>query len=339
MNLNQVLDLLNQENVAANEMTGAFLEDAVASFAANAVVGTNAIRSLRSNDPTGFVLAGVHMLISTEERSPGLLHVAGLLSGGDRLLEKGLPEEEAVAVLGRNLKSAEPLLDARLVGKMLTKAGDIRAVDAGTALRVLSLVEAISDGSRLSSFLVQLMRHPNARVRSKAVLVLGRANLNLNRITDFMTSEDVRLRANAVESLWEWPDARVLTILREASNSAHRRVAINALVGLCRARDRDAFERLKQMADSADPLTRTGVAWAMNELADKESGPILAKLREDSDERVRRMAARAQIAPDSQAADVVTEEQPAACDQPPGPAASDQPAASNQHPGPATKHS
>lgn len=313
MTLNQVLELLRQENVAASDTTEALLGDAVAGFAGDPAAGANAIRSVQANDPTGFVLAAVHLLISTEEKSPGVQHVASLLSAGDRLLDRRISsEEEAVAVLARNLKAVEPLLDARLVSRMLTKSGHGRDVDVETALRVLSLVEAISDCSRLSSYLVQLMRHPSGRVRSKAVLVLGRANLNLNRIGDYLTSEDARLRANAVESLWEWPDKRVLGILQEASNSTHRRVAINALVGLCRTGDRDAFDRLKQMADSADPLTRAGVAWAMVELADPESGPILDKLKQDADERVRAMAARGAISAESPAAEDAAEKQPSA---------------------------
>ncbi len=297
MDLNQILELLGQEHTAGDEMTGAFLEDAVASFALNPTGATNSIRQLQASDPPGFVLAAVKLLTSTEEKSPGVQYVAGLMFQSnlliDALLDKRILAQEAAIALARNLATAEPLLDVRLVRKMLANAGgDIGAVKAEAALRVLALVEAISDCQRLSSYFVQLMRHPSAQVRSKVALLLGRSNLNLNRIKIFLTSGDARLRANAVESLWGHRDRGVVAILWDASKDEHRRVAINALVGLCRAGEREAFERLRQLMASTDALTRAGVAWAMGEIGAPEFEEALGELNGDEDKSVRGMAAK-----------------------------------------------
>jgi HEAT repeat protein len=297
MDLKQVLELLGKEHAPGDEMTGAFLEDAVAGFASNPVLSTNSIRQLQASDPRGFVLAAVRMLTTREEKSPGVQYVAGLMFAGnlllDALIDKRTLGLEAAISLARNLASAEPLLDARLVGKILANAaGDIRAVEVDTALRVLALVDEISDCSRLSSYLVQLMRHPSAHVRSKATLLLGRANLNLSRIKGFLASDDARVRANAVESLWGLRDQQVLGVLREASRDKHGRVAINALVGLCKAGEGEAHDRLKWLAESTDTAMRAGAAWAMGELANPEDAATLTKLERDADEKVRKIAAR-----------------------------------------------
>ncbi len=244
MDLKQILELLGKEHLPGDEITGVLLADAVAGFAANRAANTNAIRQLQATDPSSFVLAAARLLTSKEENSPGAQYVAGLILSGnlliDALVDKRILGLEAATSLARNLAPEEPLLDALLVSKMLANtAGNIRAVEVETALRVLALVGAISDCSRLSSYLVQLMRHPSSHVRSKATLLLGRANLNLSRIKGFLASDDLRVRANAVESLWGLRDPEVLGVLREASRDTHGRVAINALVGLCKAGDRD----------------------------------------------------------------------------------------------------
>lgn len=302
MDLKQILELLGQQQLPADEMTGGFLDDAVAGFAANPAVATNAIYQLQASNPSGFVLAAVRMLTTREEKSPGVQYVAKLMSSGDLLID-GLIDKrvlglDAATVLARNLSSVEPLLDARMVNKLIAiVGGDIRSVDVQAGLRVLSLVEAISDCSHLSMYLVQLMRHPSAHMRSKAALLLGRANLNLGRTKSHLASEDPRIRANAVAALWGWRDPHILTLLQEAARDKHPRVAINALVGLCKAGDAEAVDRLKRLAISPDASVRIGAAWAMGGLESPEFVPVLTTLEQDADSKVGAMAARFSKAP------------------------------------------
>jgi hypothetical protein len=301
MDLKEILELLGQEHLPSDEMTGGFLDDAVAGFAANPAGATTAIRRLQASDPSGFVLAAVRLLTTREEKSPGMQYVAALMFSGDllidALIDKRLLALEAATALARNLATAEPLLDSRMISKMLANAGgDIRAVDVQGCLRVLSLVETISDCSHLSTYLVQLMRHPSAHLQSKAALLLGRANLNLSRTKQHLTSEDMRIRANAVEALWGWKDPQIVALLREALKDKHPRVTTNALVGLCKTGDREAVERLKLLSSSLDKSVRANAAWAMGALKDPLFDPFLAALEQDPDSKVRALAAKSRKA-------------------------------------------
>ena len=82
---------------------------------------------------------------------------------------------DSALALARSLAREEPLLDVLLIRKMFAGChGDVRALEPAAALRVLALVEAISDGSRIASCLAPLLRHSSEQVRSKLALVLGR---------------------------------------------------------------------------------------------------------------------------------------------------------------------
>ncbi len=260
MELNQILELLGQEHLPGDEMTGAFLDDAVAGFALNPAGSTNSIKQLQANDPSGFVLAAVRLLTSTKEKSAGVHYVAGLMFAGGllvgALLDQRILAEDAATALARNLARAEPLLDVRLFQKMLANAGgDSRAVKDEVALWVFSLIGAFSECSRLAPYLVQFLRHPSARVRSEAARLLGRANLNLSRIKSFLASDDVELRVHALKSVWGHQEKEVQNILREASADSNPTVAIHALIGLCRTGAADACDRVRQMNGSSDPCS------------------------------------------------------------------------------------
>ena len=211
----------------------------------------------------------------------------------DRLLDwRALGTEEAVS-LARSLGSAEPQLDVRLMRKLLGSAGgDAGFIPTEAALRALRLVESISDGSRLTAYLIQLLRHPSGQVRSKAALLLGRANLNLARIREFLAADDPRLRANAVESLWGQRGPEAKAVMWQAAKNPHVRTAINALVGLCQAGDAEARTKLVELAASTDAAQRSGAAWAMGQLGDPEFSAALETLSQDGDQKVRNMALR-----------------------------------------------
>ncbi|HEY4363635.1 MAG TPA: HEAT repeat domain-containing protein [Bryobacteraceae bacterium] len=189
----------------------------------------------------------------------------------------------------------DALADVRVMREVLAQGGgDVRNTNPEMVLRALRLVDSISDGSRLTSYLVQLLRHPSPQVRSKATLLLGHANLNINRVRGFLLSSDTRLRANAVESLWGHAGREnVRQLLWEASRDRNNRVMVNALLGLCKAGDRGAFARLAALSDSPNPRVRSGAAWAMGETGDAAFAATIEKLAQDTDEGVAGIAARA----------------------------------------------
>jgi len=297
MDLTAVLELFGSEHVAGDEMTAAFLDDAVANFSTNPTGATSAIRQLQSNDPSGFVLAAVQMLTTAHEKSAGVQFIAGLMFAGNLLIDPLLDQRtlhlEAAISLARNLASVEPLLDVRLMRKMLLDAkGDIQSVKTEVALRVLSLVEAISDCSRLSLHLTLIMRHHSAEVRSEAALLLSTSNFNLNRTKTFLSSDNSLLRAAMIESMWGLRDPEVLALLQEVSNDPDWRVRVTALIGLTRAGDLEATRRLKELGRSDGPVLQAAAAWAAGEIGDSEYAEELTRLAEDQDANLKVLVER-----------------------------------------------
>jgi len=262
---------------------------------ANAIA---AIRSLQAKDPANFVLAAARLVTHpATERLPGAEYVGGLISRDDSLIDllvddEALTHEEALKMVER-MAPSRLMLEVRLMRKMLENADGLgAAIPMGVALRVMSMVEAISDCSRVTLYLSQLERHPSAEVRSKAALLLGRGNINVGRVRRFLASQDARLRANAVESLWGMNTEQARALFLEASQDPNRRVAINALVGLCRAGEAQARRKLVDLAHGQDPLSRRAAVWAMGKLGDPEFAEILAAFKDDPDENMRKMAAQ-----------------------------------------------
>lgn len=223
MALTQAFEALARKPIsgreAAKEAMDETLRQAVSLFALRRADAISTIRNLQAKDPANFVrLRRAWLLTNPDtERLPGAEYVGGLISGDDSLIdllvdEKALTHEEAFSMV-RRMAASRPMLEARLLRKMLENADGLgAAVPREIAQRVMSMVEAISDSSRVTVYLTQLERHPSAEVRSKAALLLGRGNVNVGRVRRFLTSQDARLRANAVESLWgmNTPQARAL---------------------------------------------------------------------------------------------------------------------------------
>jgi hypothetical protein len=288
-------ELLGPKPLLGEQTTASLFQDGVAAFPSNRVQAISAIRRLQTSDPAGLSLAAVQLLEGAEEKSPGLEGAAGLLTGAGLLaglfLDKRCLSADAAVALARKIASVEPFLDVHLVRQVVENAaGKVGAIKIAEALQVLGLVDAISDCSRLGSYLVQFLNHPSDKVRSKAALMFGRSNWNLTRVERLLASDDNRLRANAVESLWGHRHSDVRKILWNATRDPCGRVVINALLGLCQAGDREAYALLASLAATADPVLRSGAAWAMGEIGDPEFGEALEKLAEDGDAKVRAMA-------------------------------------------------
>lgn len=301
MDFKPILELLEREDVSGEEMTVALLQEAVEDFPRNSASAMRAIGRLQASDAFGLAIGALRLLVanadSTEERSPGLQYIASLITSGDLLpqllLDDQVLSSQAATTLASRAAAVHSLLDVHIIiFANKGSAGD--EAKSAVVLRALALAAAISDCSRLAPTLVQLLRHPCARVRSKVALLLGRANGNLARVGSLLASPDSRLRANAVESLWGDSRHEVLGILKKASHDQCGRVMVNALLGLCKAGDVEAHARLLKMTENADPALRCGAAWAMGESSDREFSEALETLANDADDKVRAMAAKSQ---------------------------------------------
>jgi hypothetical protein len=267
----------------------------------------------------------VQLLVASAAEIPsGLQYVAGLEAPAsllaNLLLNRLILPLEAAISLARKVAAFEPRLDVRLVRKAIDIARDgVGSIPNADAMHVLCLVDTISDCSLLGSCLVQFLRHPCDKVRSKTALMLGRSNCNLDRVEALLSSGDDRLRANAVESLWVHRHQRVQKLLWVATRDSSNRVVANALLGLCLAGDRQAYASLVHLALTSNPGMQCSAAWAMGETGDPEFAQPLEKLEQDSNEHVRTMAGKSRSRlrePDTAAAAVpaqsVVEEPPAA---------------------------
>jgi len=294
MSLTQVLEVLGQEHIDGDDAVEASLKQAVEGFTDNRTEAINAIRHIQEQDSTEFVLAAARLLKAPSVGRAAGEYIAGLISSSNSVVDPLLDQRaslETALSLARAMAEGEPLLDARLMRKMLDNAaGNVAAIATGVALRVLWLLDKFSDCSRVTPHLMQLARHPAAEVQSKAALLLGRGNLNLMRVKRFLGSDDGRLRANAVESLWGLNIPQARQLFREAAADPNRRVAINALVGLCKAGDRSAGLKLIELSGSDDPIVRRGAAWAMGQVGDPGFAATLEALSQDEDEQLRNMA-------------------------------------------------
>jgi hypothetical protein len=282
-------------DVVIKKTTDDCLLEAVATYASDRMKAIRAIRQIQSTDPFGLALAGARLILSSKDKSPGIQYVTGLVTGGsllnDLFLKSRILPLGAAVALARKLLAIEPMLDIHLLrSAAAAMGGDLRSTETELALRLLGLVDAVSDCSRVSAYLVQFADHRDAKVRSKVALLLGKSNWNLTRIKSLLASDDARLRANAVESLWGSTQKEVLTMLWKASEDSSPRVIINAFLGLCLMNDRKAFSSLTKLADATNPILRSGVAWAMGEIGDPEFSEVLERLEQDIDANVRAMA-------------------------------------------------
>ncbi|HEY6340142.1 MAG TPA: HEAT repeat domain-containing protein [Bryobacteraceae bacterium] len=298
MSLTQILEVVRRECGSGDEALEAGLRESLAAFNSRRAEAMSSMRGLQSRDPAGFVLAAARWLTSPDfEKTEATEYLTGLITTGnslaDPLLDENLVPFPVALAMAREISAMEPLFEARLMRKMLENAGgDPAAVPTGIALRVLKMIDAISDCSHITVYLMQLERHLSPEVRSKAALLLRRGNVNLRRVRNLLVSEDDRLRANAVESLWGLNTPQSRGILRDAASDPHRRVAINALIGLCKAGESDARYRLIELSAKGDPVSRRAAVWAMGQTGDPEFVPTLEALMRDTDERISGMAAR-----------------------------------------------
>ncbi len=211
----------------------------------------------------------------------------------ERFTDPGfLTGPEAIALAAR-MQAIDPGTDVRFLRLLLPKNGP--ALDSWRATRVLEIVAAISDGRRTQTLLAVLLRNPDARVRSKAALLLGRANHNVGWLERGTDEPDPRIRANAVEALWGVDTREARTSFLAAAEDANHRVAANGVVGLYRAGDLRSAPLAEAMATHADPLFRAAAVWAMGGTQDPRFLPTLAKFMAENTGSVRRNALRATV--------------------------------------------
>jgi hypothetical protein len=228
--------------------------------------------------------------------SPKSTHLIRVLMGDphtfERLTDPGfLTGLDAIRIAAR-MQEIDPSLDVRLL-RQLQRGDGFADGDSWRASRVLEIVAAISDGKRIVTRLPALLRHPDARVRSKVALLLGNCNRNLRWLGERLLDADSRIRANAVQAAWGVDSREARDLFIAATRDADYRVVANGAVGLHRSGDLLSAWIIQDMAARTDSKSHCSAIWAMGETQDPRFVPALERILKEAKGSERRNALRA----------------------------------------------
>jgi HEAT repeat protein len=303
------------------------VESLVRNLDADAVRTKRLLREFLERAPAAFLREAMRVLAAHPE-TPGARHLLTLLSERDLLLEvlcaPGLSKARALQ-LARAAASAFPSTDIRIARGL---AGMLEAPETTETLnhitRLMDILAEISDAARIFPSIVRLLRHPNPHIRSKAVLMIGRQSRSAQWVRPRLSDSDPRIRANALESLWNVDSGEARELLEALTHDPNNRVAGNALVGLYRLGDARVIPEILNLAAHPSALFRASAAWVMGETGDPRFTDVLAALQREPDAIVRKRAfsalgqlraatARGSQAPPCRLAARLLEAGPAAC--------------------------
>jgi len=148
----------------------------------------------------------------------------------DALCDPGLNKEQAVA-LGRAAVRIDPAADATLARGLADSETGQGAVLVRDAPRLMEILCEVGDPSRMTPSMLRLLRHPDSRLRSRAVKVVGRGSKSAKWVRQRLNESDPSIRANAIEALWSVATDEARILLKDAAADGHNRVAANALMG------------------------------------------------------------------------------------------------------------
>ena len=157
-------------------------------------------------------------------------------------------------------------------------------------VRVINNLEKLSDARRIAPRLLPLLRHPDLRLRSKAVRIIGYCGKNRQWVERQLADADPRIRANAIEALWGSEDRESRELLKAVAQDDNNRVAGNAMLGLYKAGDCSAITDILKMAQNGPPAFCATAAWVMGETRDARFRDALKDLSDSTDPVVRKRA-------------------------------------------------
>ncbi len=252
-----------------------------------------AIRDLVQADARAFFAAVISVLVEEKDWA-GRQYVLTLLMGRGLLpaCDPTLATLDQEVALCRLALDHGQQLEKKLVFRLLECLGK-EDRNMAAAERALQVLDKVSDGTRLTPVLINLLRDDSQRLRSKAALMLIRATRNPRTAQALLGEDDARVRANAVEALWDVKTPEARAIMRQAMKDPHNRVFGNGVLALVRLADPEALEAVRHAAASADPRFRSTAAWVMGASGDTAFMPQLAAMIRDVDAGVRRSVFRA----------------------------------------------
>jgi HEAT repeat protein len=298
-----IADFLQAASVnVANADVDAGLQRLIDDAEAGSAVLKRDMRRLLEKDPAGFLQSACRILQVRSER-PGMASMLDLLWSSPILLgslsdPSMLPLPAAIGFAKRWI-TFDPMLDIKLLSLGFPSVEtDVEGAGDGTgSKRALEIVCEMPPNRHLLQPLARLLRSPNPFVRSKAALMYARASDNPEWVLKMLADPDVRIRANAVEGLWETKAENAAAVFKEAALNTDHRVQINGLLGLHYLGDTsvDLRAALEKIASSPSSVVRAAVAFAMGRIMNAAYVPALEGLLKDENQQVRRQALQALI--------------------------------------------
>ena len=250
------------------------------------------MRNLYAEAPARFyreALEALQRFGKTADQVPALRLVVATLMGNGMLL-RALCDPSLSGDAARTAMRLAAQVDPNTYSTAARFAAESDGVKASGLLGLLS--DCAPPDALNSRCLAPLLEHSDPRVRSKAVIMVGRVNRNPVWAQKRMGDGDERVRGNAVESLWGADTPLTRQLLEQGARDPNNRVAGNALFGLYRLGETASIPSILEMAQHAAPRSRATAAWVMGETEDPRFMTALTKLLRDSAPTVRGRALR-----------------------------------------------
>lgn len=251
------------------------------------------MRQFLEQNEAGFLRAAAQVL-QRHADTPGGRYILSLLMERGLLIRMlcapSMGKEEAQGLARGAIgvaPSTGPLLARRLTE--LLEAAD-GSEDAAQIARLVDLLAEVSDNAHVFPSIVRLLRHPNPHIRSKAVLMIGRRSRSAQWVRHRLADSDSRIRANALEALWDVDTAEARELLEALIRDPNNRVAGNAMLGLYRLGLTYIIPEILNLAVHESALFRSTAAWVMGESGDPRFTEPLAGLLRESNAMVRKRA-------------------------------------------------
>jgi hypothetical protein len=274
-------------------MSTELLRTLATNFGSNSVRYAQAMREMYRLDPIGFPPA-VLEVISAEPDLPGAQFMVAMLASEPDWLRSICDPEKHTLDQSLDLLQRAHKLDPQVEIKLAEMLG-LRGASTDAEARFASRVFAVLKGSRpvvALPALRHLAKCREARIRSKAVLMIGRIYQNPKFVHHAESEQDPRVAANGVEALWGMATADAREVFVKAALDAHHRIAANGIVGLYLMGDECSIPFLFNLSTSEKPLSRAAAAWAMGYIEDPRFVERLSRLRQDTDPATRQGAFR-----------------------------------------------
>jgi len=160
-------------------------------------------------------------------------------------------------------------------------------------IKAMQISQELDLGEQMRQTLVLLLTDAHPRLRSKAVMALGRmsgvpAEILVDRL---LNDTDARVRANAIEVLEAKADGPLLGVLVQRARAVNNRERANAIKAMNSMKVGGVNDELLGMMRDDRPQHRVSALWAMNQMGWWKLLAEVGRLaKSDGDQRVRRYA-------------------------------------------------